>query len=205
VNTLIVRSPSPAFSSTSAARNASAIALVRSVAPASDGTGHSLVLRNPANPTALTPSSWALGGTHGSPGNPGGPPLTEFNLWRHSHFSPESLANPAISGPSADSSGEGIPNLLRYASGLTPSDPAPPASPFIINDAPALQFIFRQLVSATDLIYSVQSSSDLSSWAPVPGTPTTRTDLGNDIIESALPLPNTTSPQLFRLSVQLRP
>ena len=174
-------------------------------APSSDGAGHSLVLRNPANPAAPTAAAWALGGINGSPGNPGGPPLTEFNLWRHSHFSPDALANPAISGPSADSSGEGIPNLLRYASGLTPSDPAPPASPFLINDAPALQFIFRQLSSATDLTYSVQSSSDLSSWTPVAGTPTTRSDLGNGIIESALPLPNTTSPQLFRLSVQLRP
>ena len=49
------------------------------------------------------------------------------DYWQSQHFTnPSDRANPAVSGPSADPNGDGIPNLLAYLLGIDPEGPTPP-------------------------------------------------------------------------------
>ena len=45
---------------------------------------------------------------------------TSFNDWQQQFFTPEDLANPAVSGDTADPLGDGTCNLLKYAFGFSP-------------------------------------------------------------------------------------
>jgi hypothetical protein len=49
-----------------------------------------------------------------------------FDAWRFARFTPEELADPAISGDSADPDADGLSNLLEYALGAGPGPPTPP-------------------------------------------------------------------------------
>jgi len=44
-----------------------------------------------------------------------------FEKWQKENFTPEELLDPGISGPDANPSGDGIPNLMKYAMGLDPN------------------------------------------------------------------------------------
>ncbi len=50
-------------------------------------------------------------------------PATGFQAWQNLHFDGSQLADPAISGPDASPAGDGISNLLKYASGIEPWAP----------------------------------------------------------------------------------
>lgn len=174
-------------------------------APASDGGGHSLVVRGPAAAAKGGAAAWALGGIGGSPSQPGGPPLTEFTLWRHAHFTGAALADPAVSGPAADPGGLGVPNLLRHAFGLGPGDPVVGCAPFLDERAGSRSFVFRRLGTAIDLACSVESSPDLTTWTPLPGTPVVREDPGDGVEWWELALPDLPAPCYCRLAVKLVP
>lgn len=91
--------------------------------------------------------------------------LTASEAWRYHYFG--STAN---SGPAADdaiASGDGLPNLLKYALGLDPKTPA-------VNGVKAdlqggrLRLSVSKNPSATDVIFSAEITADLrvpSSWS----------------------------------------
>lgn len=139
-------------------------------APLSDGGGRSLVLRDAGFPDL--PKSWALGTPGGTPGAaPGTIYYTEFSHWRHSHFSAPELADPAISSASADPSGQGISNLVRYALGITPGDNALEFLPIANITGGLLHLEFRRLSAALDLSYLPEFSTGLTGWAAIPESP----------------------------------
>jgi hypothetical protein len=43
--------------------------------------------------------------------------------WKHEHFAPDELADPAVGGDGADPDGDGLDNLAEYALGLDPRAP----------------------------------------------------------------------------------
>jgi autotransporter-associated beta strand protein len=95
----------------------------------------------------------------------GGAPAT-FAAWQATAFSnPADLANPAVSGPSADPTGSGVPNLLRYALGLVLNDdPATRAPEFAgTPTAPGLRFPFDS--GRNDIAYVVEATSDVANWS----------------------------------------
>ncbi|MCU0780378.1 MAG: CotH kinase family protein, partial [Akkermansiaceae bacterium] len=105
---------------------------------------------NPAN--GLTPLILQ------TPAEPG-----RFDQWRARHFPAHAdWADPAVSGPLADPSGAGVPNLLRHALGVGPFDPVVGLLPIV---APAgdgsLVVRFRYDPAKTDLTWRVRASSDL--------------------------------------------
>ena len=76
----------------------------------------------------------------------GPPPLpTGFAAWQGAEFSPEELANPAISGPLADPTDSGLANLMRYALGLTRNADFHQALPFatVTGETPDTAAVFR--------------------------------------------------------------
>src|SRR5207248_4900413 len=44
-----------------------------------------------------------------------------FSDWRHAYFTPDQIAQAAVSGPDADPDADEIPNLLEYAFNLDPT------------------------------------------------------------------------------------
>jgi hypothetical protein len=68
--------------------------------------------------------------------------------------------------PTEDPDQDGIVNLMEYALGMNPNTPAP-LSQRIVNDLESNQYLRLTITrnpNATDVIYSVEVSSDLTSW-----------------------------------------
>ena len=89
---------------------------------------------------------------------------TNFQLWRETEFTTAELQDAAISGPSADPSGMGVANLMRYALGLGRNDPPAPRLPRL---ADAGSFHVPINAAKNDIIYRVQASPDLADWSTV--------------------------------------
>lgn len=97
---------------------------------------------------------------------------TSYADWASGEFAPEELADPAISGPSADPGGSGVPNLIRYAFGLAASGAVPEGAiaPVVletVGGAGALSILVHRKSFAPDLRYVVEGSSDLRDWNPL--------------------------------------
>ncbi len=147
-------------------------------------------------------------------GPPAGP---SFSGWAGGMFTPEELADPAVSGPAADPRGTGVPNLLRYALGLGLDDEAGPSLPRLLGgDAGAggggeggsLVFTFPYAGAPADLAYVVEASGDLVDWSEVRFD--SRMDPEPRVVdgwaEFDLPAPDGAAPRRFyRLRVILAP
>ncbi|MGC6426201.1 MAG: CotH kinase family protein [Akkermansiaceae bacterium] len=113
-------------------------------------------------------SSWAissdLGGSPGTadPGNWG----QDYRSWSEEHFSVAQLADPLISGPAADASGDGMTNLLSYALGLNPNHDNYDALPVVSTTGNEVQLSFSRASKTVDLEMVVEVSHDLQNWDP---------------------------------------
>ncbi len=104
--------------------------------------------------------------------------VSGFSGWQQGSFTPEELADPAISGPLADPGQTGAPNLLRYALGLGPTDDPAPAYPTAAVLEGVRTFLHRRLISGNSGVdYVVESASDLllADWDSA--------DVGTDLID----------------------
>jgi hypothetical protein len=93
--------------------------------------------------------------------------LTSLDAWRASYFSASELADPNISGDTADPDGDGIPNLLEYALNGNPkvANASIRPQPSILADHLTLNYTRRK--AATDVTYELQASSELTGgWTP---------------------------------------
>jgi hypothetical protein len=93
--------------------------------------------------------------------------LPPYVVWRWAHFTAAELTNPAISGDLACPTGDGIPNIWKYALALDPHV-------FSANQRPSgalqngfLTLTYQQNKAATDMGYSVEACGDLlaAAWA----------------------------------------
>ena len=124
-----------------------------------DGLGFSLVLIAPStNPAPSASSNWRSSFSPG--GTPGGTDAQTFS-----------------GDPTADNDGDGLTALAEYALGSLDGDngPSPESNPtpgFIRlpgESSPRLTITFRRNPAAEDVILTLESSSDLSSWEPFEG------------------------------------
>jgi hypothetical protein len=83
--------------------------------------------------------------------------------WRMSYFGP-SFDTESIAGDNANPSGDGIPNLLKYAFGLDPTTSETSGLPVISAPDDFLQVNFNILSADTDITYIVETSDDLIHW-----------------------------------------
>ncbi|MDD5260987.1 MAG: autotransporter-associated beta strand repeat-containing protein, partial [Methylacidiphilales bacterium] len=91
-----------------------------------------------------------------------------YNAWKNLKFSSSDLADPAISGDTADPNRDGIPNLLAYALHLEPKNPNTGGFP-VAGETNAggnnyLTLNYTQLNWVTEINYLVEVSSDLATW-----------------------------------------
>lgn len=93
-------------------------------------------------------------------------PLSPYQQWKLSNGLSLSLAD------TATPDGDGIPILMKYATGMTPGIPSAtaPAIPSIVSNTLTLQFT---RISPAPVDYAVQSSTELSSWTTIATLPAT--------------------------------
>lgn len=136
---------------------------------ATDGGGFSLVAVDPSAPVANwnEATQWtASTSPGGSPGAAETVQTATYAQWLGEHFSPEEIANPAVTAPEAMVNAAGISNLLKYAFALNPRDGSrPQIHPDILANGQMLSFQRRS--HATDLQISFESSMDMITWSPV--------------------------------------
>jgi hypothetical protein len=93
---------------------------------------------------------------------------SQFEAWRERNFTAAQLNNWSVSGDAANPSGDGIPNLMKYALGLTPNKTASSGLPVLgqvsVSGKTYLTLTFTDQAALTDIAYTVQVSSDLQTW-----------------------------------------
>ncbi len=87
-----------------------------------------------------------------------------FASWQLARFSPEQLADPAVSGPNGSFANDGVTNLVKYALGLEPSQDASASLPEISADANSWILTYSRPTTLEDVTFTVQVSTDLATW-----------------------------------------
>ena len=92
-----------------------------------------------------------------------------FAAYQSQYFSSGQLADPTVSGPSANPAHDGMDNLLKYAFGLDPTLVDSAADlPVAGQTAGALTLSYIRRHDISDLAYTVEVSSDLVTWQSGP-------------------------------------
>jgi hypothetical protein len=133
---------------------------------------------------------------------------SQFENWREQNFTAAQLSNWTISGDTGNPSGDGIPNLMKYALGLNPNVPAgatglPALGQASVSGKTYLTLTFTDEAALTDIAYTVQVSNDLVNWESG-ASYTVRTDNGttNTAVYRDLTAIGTTQQRFMRLSVK---
>ncbi len=90
---------------------------------------------------------------------------TNFAAWQRQHFTPDELADVAISGPNADPDADGLSNLSEYALGLDPRTATTSGLPEVGATATDWTFTYTRPTDRADLTFTVEFSSTLTSWS----------------------------------------
>jgi sugar lactone lactonase YvrE len=100
-------------------------------------------------------------------------PEVPEQAWTEASFNASQFANPALSGPTGNADGDGMPNLLKYAFDINPlssgTSGRPALSFYSSSGRNYMALTYRRNILATDLIYDVQVNSTLNpaSWTTV--------------------------------------
>jgi hypothetical protein len=161
--------------------------------PATDGSGHSLVLRDPGgtpHDDFGNPVAWAISdGAMGSPGSADTAFAQAYHGWDNFHFTSLERDDPLISGPDADPDGDGRNNADEYALGTHPR----------VADLPVLEFTwsmdgdtrrpalrFRRPANALDVTYELLAGGTLNDWPVVSTTTASSSPLPGNVEEVIL-------------------
>ncbi|MBC8010707.1 MAG: hypothetical protein H7067_11505 [Burkholderiales bacterium] len=88
-----------------------------------------------------------------------------FAAWQLREFTPSELAASTFSSATATPVGDGVPNLLKYAFGLSARAPADAALLPALLARPALApVLYHEERDGSELLYQVEASTDLSTW-----------------------------------------
>jgi len=113
-----------------------------------------------------------------------------FQRWQNDNFTPEELADPAISGATADPDGDGLPNLLEYALHRQPKSPdaagVTVASVMEHDGQRYLTLTYRRRIGLADLTFAPEASSDLTAWNSAECIVVSVTDDGNGLTETVV-------------------
>jgi len=87
-----------------------------------------------------------------------------FRQWQINEFG-ANADNPLVAGPSVCAAGDGVSNLLKYALGVDPYDTAAAALPVMALNGGNMTLTYSKAVCTTNILFSVQWSTDLVSWS----------------------------------------
>jgi hypothetical protein len=129
--------------------------------------------------------------------------LTPLQVWRDDHF-----GNPSNVGAGADGAtpaGDNVANLIKYALGLDPFEPAtaaqlPVGSLEAIGENTYPVLNVERTATAPDVQYQVEVSNDLNTWRSGPPFTVTVVDADTQlVVRSATPVD--AAPQFMRLRI----
>lgn len=123
-----------------------------------------------------------------------------FDAWRLSYFSAGELLDSVISGPSADPDADGLSNLMEYALGSHPRTNSAANAPVLAVADGAWTFTYARPADRSDITYSVECSTNLSSWSST-GVTHTRIDVSGSVETWRANYPSNSAPCFFRLAV----
>ena len=117
--------------------------------------------------------------------------LNALDTWRLSQLG--TTANTGSAANTADPDGDGVPNLLEYALGTSPTSAASVAAPVIQLSGLNLQISF--LRARSDVTYIIEASSDLATWS---GIATNPGNVGQSVtVIDSVNLPTANPPRRF--------
>jgi uncharacterized protein GlcG (DUF336 family) len=92
-----------------------------------------------------------------------------FPTFQAIQFSTAELAAGTITGATVDAEGDGLVNLFEYAFGRNPKvGDGLGASPTVtVSGTNRLQVSFLRVPTATDLVYTVEAASSMTTWVPI--------------------------------------
>jgi rhamnogalacturonan endolyase len=90
-------------------------------------------------------------------------PLSDLQAWRQSYFG--TTANSGTAADTADPDGDGVSNLLEYATGSDPTLTSSPPDQLSVSGS-YLQLTFPRIADPA-LTYTVSASADLASWTGI--------------------------------------
>lgn len=127
-----------------------------------------------------------------------------IDAWRFDKFTTAELADPQLSGDTADFENDGTFNLLEYALALDPKA-STPGLPFPTRSAGILRLTYTKVKAATDITYTVQVGNEVGTWNSGPTFTQTVSTIDNGTTEtitaeSLLPL-DTGQKQFIRLRI----
>lgn len=93
-----------------------------------------------------------------------------MDVWRAERFPPADLADPAISGWTADPDGDGWENLFEFFSGTNPRQPDA-NSGFGVRQSSGDIFLDLIRNRASEVMFGLDASLDLSAWTPLMNVP----------------------------------
>ena len=96
-----------------------------------------------------------------------------YGLWQVENFTPAEIAQPSLVNADASYLRDGVSNLVKYALGLYPDEPASTSLPRFRLDlstpgAPLMTVAYQRARWAGDVTSQLQFSQDLVQWDPVP-------------------------------------
>jgi hypothetical protein len=123
-----------------------------------------------------------------------------YQIWDSGMFTAAQLLKPAISGATATPAGDGTPNLLKYALGMKPMMNSTTGLPILgtasVSGSKCLTLTYAKVVSATDITYHPEWSTNLSTWS---NTRLTEVIMSNNgVIEQVRDsIPLSSAPRIF--------
>jgi len=124
---------------------------------------------------------------------------TSFASWAQSKFTSTELLDANISGPNAVYGQDGLTNLVKYALGLEPKQNITTGLPTTSTTATDWVYTYLRPDSITDVTYTVQYSTNLSTWTDVTDSFVSNSG-GFDTRQATYPLASATN-IYFRLKV----
>ena len=105
-----------------------------------------------------------------------------FATWQVFFFG-ANTSNLLIAGPDANPCKDGVSNLLKYAFGLDPNINSVAGLPVLGFGSGSLNLTYNRVLVATDLVYTVEWSPDLTNWS---STGITQQVVGGDITSNRI-------------------
>ena len=93
-----------------------------------------------------------------------------YATWAATNFTLFQRVDPSVVDFAVDINGDGVNSLLAYAMGISPTTGSGTPRPTLTFDGTAYALIYQKNTAATDLAFSVQRSSDLTTWTTVTTT-----------------------------------
>jgi hypothetical protein len=108
----------------------------------------------------------------------------------------------SVLDPAGDANGDGVSNLLGYATALNAPLPRGYGEPTVTLENGALVFVYRRITNAPSLQYQLEQSSDLGSWMPAASQDEILITLENvQTVKARVAIPPNTPRMFLRLKI----